>query len=229
MSTSRPFDATAALAVAAIACLVAMVAITLASGVSQETFEIVRAPAVSAADLRAHGGAMRALFGIDSAFLVFYSVFFIGFARRLDRPEVRLYLRLGLGFVLATAVLDMVEDHHIMAMLLGAQGGDTPSAGEIALQHTLSQVKFHLSYLGLFLLGLAVPRDHLAGIALALVLTVGQTVSGAILFVAPASMLPAMNLNRWIGFVLGFALALLVLRRLPRRAAGDAAGSGAPA
>ena len=229
MTSSRPFDPIAALAAAAIACLVAMVAITLASGVSQETFEIVRAPSAYAADLRAHGGALRALFGVDSAFLVLYAAFFVGFARRLDRPDLRIFVRLGLGFVLATAVLDMVEDQHIMAMLLGAQGGEQPGAGEIALQHTLSQVKFHLSYLGLFLLGLAVPRDTLAGVALALILTVGQTATGAVLFVAPAAMLPMMNLSRWIGFVLGFALALVVLRRLPRRAAGAAAGSGAPA
>jgi hypothetical protein len=177
----------------------------------------VRAPAAYAADLRAHPGALRAALGVDSVFIVLYGVFFVLLAQRLATPQTRTLVALGLGFLLATAVLDMVEDHHILALLHGAELGLDPGPGDLTLQHTISQVKFHVSYLGLFLFGLAVPRDSLPGLALALLLTVGTLLQGAWLYAAPVASLPAGNLGRIVGFAVGFALAIPVLRRLPPR------------
>jgi hypothetical protein len=225
MKRTRPTEWSLHLAIAASAVLAVMVAITLATGISQETFEIVRAPEVYAADLRGHAGAVRALFGLDSAFLIFYASFFVVFARRLETSENRTVLRIALGFVLATAVLDMIEDHSILSMLYGVESGHEPAAGQLWFQHLLSQTKFHLSYLGLFLFGLCVPRATIGGKALALLLTVGTVAQGAWLYAAPVSALPAGNLSRWIGFLIGFALAA----PLARDRASDAAATGAPA
>jgi hypothetical protein len=208
------------LALAAIGCLTAMIAITLVSGVSQESFEIVRSPAVYAAGLAANPGALRALFGIDAAFLVLYATLFVVAGRALETSATRALVTLSIAMMLGTAVLDMIEDHHILAMLYGVESGSVPTAGQIAFQHTLSQVKFNVSYLGLFLLGLAMPRATLAGCALAVLLTVGTLVQGAVLYAAPVAMLPVGNFSRWLGFVAGFALLILVVRH---RAAGEVA------
>jgi hypothetical protein len=213
------------LALAAIGCLTAMIAITLGSGVSQESFEIVRSPAVYAAELAAHPGALRALFGIDAVFLVLYATLFVVAGRALEVPATRTLVTLAIGAMLGTAVLDMVEDHHILAMLYGVEAGTTPTTGQLAFQHTLSQVKFNVSYLGLFALGLAVPRTTLAGRVLAVLLTVGTLVQGAWLYAAPVAMLPVGNFGRWLGFVVGFALLIPVARHR----AGGAAETGAPA
>jgi hypothetical protein len=213
------------LALAAIGCLTAMIAITSVSGVSQESFEIARSPEVYAAELMAHPGAIRALFGIDSAFLVLYATLFAVAGRTLETSATRALVTLSIAAMLGTAVLDMIEDHHILAMLYGIESGSSPTAGQLAFQHTLSQVKFNVSYLGLFLLGLAVPRATLAGRALALLLTVGTLVQGAVLYAAPVAMLPVGNFGRWLGFVVGFALLIPVARH---RAAG-ATETGAPA
>ncbi len=202
------------LAVAASACLLVMLAISLASGVSQETFEVVLAPSVFGGKLREHATAVRALFAVDSVFLVLYTAFFVLFAQRIATSRTRVWLWVAVGFMLATALLDMTEDHHILALLNAAELSRDPSWEQLVFQHTLSSVKFNLSYVGLFLFGLAIPRHTVAGVLLALLLTVGTALQGAWLYAAPAAMLPTGNLGRLIGFLLGFALAIPILRDL---------------
>jgi hypothetical protein len=216
-------DWTIPLAIAATVALLAMVAITYKTGVSQEGFELVRRPAAYAADLRAHPQAVRAIFAIDTAFLVLYSAAFVSFGRAIATPATRWYVTVGVVAILATALLDMIEDHHILAMLYGAEVGTEPTAGQLTLQHTISQVKFNVSYLGLFLIGLAVPRRTLAGKALALLLTVSTLVQGVWLYAAPVAAIPAGNLARWIGFAVGFALMIQVSRRQAAAAAATGA------
>jgi hypothetical protein len=222
----RSNDWSVHLALAATATLIAMVAVTLVTGYSQETFEIFRDPAVYGADLHAHAGVVRLLFGLDSAFLILYAAFFIVFARRIVTPENRSLLWIATGFIVLTALLDMLEDHSILSMLYGAENGNGPGPAHVTFQHVLSQFKFHVSYLGLFLFGLCIPRATVAGSALAILLTIGTLVQGAWLYAAPVTSLPAGNLGRWFGFIVGFGLAMSILRQ-PRVAA--AAATGAPA
>lgn len=222
-------DWTVPLAAASIATLAAMATISAVTGVSQETFEIVRDPDVYAAGLRDHATALRALFALDSAFIVLYSAVFILFARRIATPANRWLVAIGLGAMLLTAVLDMVEDHHILSMIAGVEVGDAPGAARIAFEHTLSQVKFNASYLGLFLVGLAVPLATLTGRVLAVLLTVGTVVQGAWLYAAPAAALPAGYFGRWAGFVIGFVLVIQLVRGLDRGAGAGATATGAPA
>ncbi|HEY4242353.1 MAG TPA: hypothetical protein VGM88_21195 [Kofleriaceae bacterium] len=213
------------LALAAIVVLAAMVAITLATGVSQETFEVALAPADYGAGLRAFALPLRALFGLDSAFLILYATLFILFAQHIASPPWRLVLRIAIGAILAAAVLDMIEDHHILAMQRAALRGDDPGVGEIAVEHVISQVKFHLAYLAEVLIGLALPRRTTAAKVLAFLLVVGTLVQGAWLYAAPDAALPAGNVGRWIGFFVGFALII----RVARRPGVAAAATDAPA
>jgi hypothetical protein len=216
-------DRTVWIARAAMAVLLVMVAITARTGVSQETFEIVREPGLYAAELRTYEVPVRALFGLDSAFLILYATLLVLVAVRFMTAENHAVLRIAIGAILATAVLDMIEDHHILAMLRGAVRGSEPSVAQLAFQHTLSQVKFHLGYLAEFLIGLCLPRRTLAAKLLAFLLTVGTLVQGAWLYAAPDAALPAGNYGRWLGFVVGFALISRIVR------GGDAAATGAPA
>jgi len=189
-----------------------MVGITLATGVSQETFEIALAPADYGAGLRHFALPLRALFGLDSIFLILYTALFVVFAQHIATPPWRLVLGIATGAILATALLDMIEDHHILAMLRGAVRGDDPGAGQIAVEHVISQVKFHLGYLAEVLIGLALPRRTLAAKVLAFLLVIGTLVQGAWLYAAPDAALPAGNFGRWIGFFVGFALIIRVVR-----------------
>jgi hypothetical protein len=192
-------------ALAALAMLVAMITVTVITGTSQETFEVFRAPGDYTSRLLDHPGALRLLFGLDSAFIVFYTAFFILFARRIVTPDTRTVVWLALGALLVTAVLDMIEDHSILSMLYGAENGVQPSSGHLAFQHVLSSTKFHFSYVGLFLVGLCVPRDRMTGRVLALFLTVGNATYAGVTCALPVSMLPLASAARWLGFVIGCA------------------------
>jgi hypothetical protein len=213
---TRPNDWSLPLALGALVCLLAMGVISLVAGVSQETFEIVRPPVAYGHMLRLHASAVRALFAIDSVFLVLYSAFFVVFVRRIGTERTRPWLTVALIFLLVTALLDMVEDHHILALLYAAEVGQAPSWEQLTFQHTVSAVKFNLSYAGLFLLGMGVPRETWAGVALSLLLTVGTVLQGAWLFAAPVGMLPSGNLGRHFGFILGFLLVIPLLTRPTR-------------
>lgn len=212
------------LAYASILVLAAMMLITLATGVSQETFEIFRHPTIYGEELRRFAMPLRALFGLDSGFLVLYGTLIVLVARSFATDHNRGLIAIVIGAVLATALADMIEDHFILAMLRAVERGVDPTAGQIAFEHTLSQVKFNVSYLGLFVLGLCVPRRTVTGRLLALFLTIGTIVQGAWLYAAPDAMLPAGNFGRWIGFLIGFALII----RLQHERSVDAAATDAP-
>ena len=201
-----------ALAIASMVVLAAMMGITFATGVSQETFEIARAPGDYVRELREFAVPLRALFALDSAFLVLYGTLLIQFALRLRTPETRSLVAIVVGAVLVTVALDMIEDHAILAMLRLAERGAEPSGTQIAVQHVVSQVKFHVGYFALFVLGLVVPRTSRTAVVLAGLLTVGTLVQGAWLYAAPDRALPAGNIGRWIGFLVGFALIAKISR-----------------
>src|SRR4051812_41858447 len=96
--------------------LVVMVAISLITGASQEVHEHFALPEVYGFRLVSQGSALRAVFALDVAFLALYTSFFAALARYLGERG-RPFVRLALGFMIATAVLDVIEDHHIVAML----------------------------------------------------------------------------------------------------------------
>jgi hypothetical protein len=212
------------LALAAIAVLLAMIVLTIASGVSQETFEVVLSPSEYTAGLRAHALVLRALFGLDSAFLILYASSITGFALRYVTPHNRVVLGLAIGAIVLTALLDMIEDHHILALVRGVVRDIDASSDHIAFQHTLSQTKFHLGYFAEFLIGLQILRTSRAATMLAVLLTVGTLVQGAWLYAAPDAALPVGNFIRWLGFVVGFGLIIQIVRR-----DASAAATGAPA
>jgi hypothetical protein len=231
MSESNPSTrALAALGFSAAAALAAIIAVTVATGVSQETFESVHSPAEYAALLRAGAGPLRLILAFDAAFIVFYTGFFAVLASLLRPTADRLLLRLAIGAMLLVAALDMIEDHHILAMLAaatGPTGSDMPSASELVAQAAASSVKFHLSYLSVFLFGLLLPRRNtrerlVAGSMLAVQLPIGIA-----LFVAPAPADTILGFLRWGFYLSGFALLSLTFDRSRSASATGALGAGA--
>jgi hypothetical protein len=203
-----------ALAVASAAVLIAMVILRITTGASQEPHEIYAPPAQYAQDLLVHPDALRVVFGLDVGFLVLYTAFFAALADHLTRLG-RPFVRLALGAMIATAVLDIVENHHILALLSVAEAGRPIDDGALVLQHVVSASKFSLSYLALVLFGLAVPRDTWLGIVLAVFLIAGTLISGVLGFAAPPAWRGQLDGGRAFGFLIGFALAAAWLRAAP--------------
>lgn len=199
------------LALAATACLVAMVAITFATGVSQEHFEMVRPLATYGADLARAAPSLRAIIAVDTLFLSLYALFFVVFARVVG--EGNILLRLGVAAIVVTAALDAVEDHHILAMAAAALDGRMPSAAAVDAQQWLSQVKFNVSYFGLLAFGLGLPRRTRLERAFAWSIALVLPLLGSLIWAMPLDREPPLDAARWAAFVAGFVGALVLLRR----------------
>lgn len=140
------------------ALVLAMVAIFLGTGVGQDGLQFVHPAADYAALLLKDPTALRAAVGLDDAFLLLYTAGFVLLAFVVPRPLVRV----AVVVIVVVGCLDLAENAHFLAMLAGAESGAAPGDLEIRAQVMESLVKFHLSYLGLFLLSLGLPRRSAA-------------------------------------------------------------------
>jgi hypothetical protein len=200
------------LAGATAAVLVTMAAVSIATGVSQEPHEHYAPAADYAASLLANPGALRLVFGLDVGFLILYTAFFAalsGHLYALGRP----FARLAFAAMVGTAVLDIVEDQHILMLLDLAERKQPLSEASIAFQQVLSSTKFSVSYIALFMYGLSVPRDTRIGLVLSLFLTIGTVINAIADYSIPPGSHAQFDNGRPIGFLIGFALAVLWLRQ----------------
>ncbi|HTL34887.1 MAG TPA: hypothetical protein VL326_17280 [Kofleriaceae bacterium] len=197
--------------------LVLMVITGMITGATQEKHEHFMFPEQYAVSLLGEAKGLRILMALDIAFLILYTAFFAAFTKYL-RAIGRPFAVLGFGAMLATAILDIIEDHHIISMLESVEHRVLPSAAMIQLQAAESAVKFSMSFLALVFYGLAVPRNTKLGLALCLFLTVGTLVSGVLGYAAPPDMQAKLESGRWVGFLIGFALSIAWLRSAPEPA-----------
>jgi hypothetical protein len=194
--------------------LLAMVAIAVATGATQEAHEHYKPPLEYAAGLLEHASPVRLVFGLDVGFLVLYTGFFAALARYLHQRK-QPFAWFAFGLMAAVAVLDILEDHHILTLLSMAERGRPLDDGAIAFQDVLSQTKFSVSYVALFMYGLAIPRTSKLAWALALFLTAGTIVTAVLGVGAPPAWRESLDGGRWMGFLAGFGLAGAWLRSAP--------------
>jgi hypothetical protein len=211
----------------ACAAVVGMLGIFLATGVGQDPLQFFHPPGEYAQILLADPPLLRATIGLDNFFIVFYSAMFVGLALLLLRDGgARGLVLTALGFLLTLALLDMAENFHFLAMISGAQQGSLPSAAEISLQVWESLLKFHVGYLGLFLLGFAIPRRTWQGRLLSDLTLFVQLPVGILIYVVPRPLSVPLVFVRFGFFV---SALLLVSGLFAPDAAPRATGSGARA
>jgi hypothetical protein len=221
-------------ALAAAATVIGMVAIFFATGVGQDPLQFVHSPSEYGALLLHNPDALRATIGLDNLFIVLYTTTFVSLGVVLARagaPKVFVYLSIGLMLVIA--FLDMIENFHFMTMLARAEQGILPSENEIGLQVWESLLKFHVGYLGLFLLGFAFPRRTRAERAMGYLNWFVQLPVGILIYVTPRMIAVPLVFVRFTYFVAGLVLMASVVReRRPAApitaAANDAFETGVP-
>ena len=194
--------------------LVAMVIASLVTGATQETHEHFHPPAEYATNLLAHPAGVRLVFALDIAFLALYTGFFAALAAYLHAVG-RPFTRLALGALLAVSFLDIVEDHNILSFLSLAEAGQPIDVSDIRLQEVISSTKFSISYVSLFLFGIAIPRTDPISWTLSLFLTVGTLFTAVLGYGAPPAWRDSLDNGRWVGFLVGFVIAILWLRKAP--------------
>lgn len=211
----------------AAATVVGMIAIFFATGVGQDPLQFVHLPDDYRALLLKNPAALRATIGLDNLFVVLYSTVFLCQAALLTRHGApRPLVHVAAALFAALAVLDFAENFHFLAMLGQAELGAAPSATEISIQVWESLLKFHLSYLGLFLLGLALPRQTAKERLLANLCCFVQLPVGILIYVTPHAVSVPLVFVRFAFFLSALILVASIFGEQRR---GAAVGSGAPA
>jgi hypothetical protein len=161
--------------------------------------------------------------GFDNAFILFYSTCFLLLGHRLLKIGGNRTLAVaGTALIMVTALLDMLENLHFLTMISMAQASIPISAGEVAVQVWESLVKFHISYMGLFLLGLVIPASTPALRLLAFSLKFVQWPVGMLIYVGPESWMKPLVFVRLSFFLVG----LLIVALTDWQKTGDSGAQG---
>ena len=138
--------------------LLGMLGVSLATGVDQHPFEIIRDLSQFEADLLSSATPLRWVLTLDMLFAASYTVSFVVLAIACFHESHRFLGYCALSAMLATAVLDLHENHDILAMLETVEAGRHLGFEQVKDRAVLSQLKFHLSYLALVIFGLLLPE-----------------------------------------------------------------------
>jgi hypothetical protein len=218
------FHALASRAALASAALVAlMFGIFAVTGVGQDPLQYLHPVPEYTAILLKNPPVLRAAIGLDNLFIVAYSTMFLGLGALLWRRTAwRAVLGVALALLAATAVLDLFENMHFLAMIAASTQGLEIGAGEIGLQVWESLVKFHLSYLGLFLLSFVLPRETAVERALVVLLRWVQLPVGLLIYLTPPPIAVPLVMARFAFFLVASLMVASAFRP-------NGSGSGAPA
>lgn len=230
--TDRPFARAAAqMSLAAASLLTTLCALVLITGTSQQTFERYANPADYARALLAGAGPLRLIVAIDDVFIVMYVAATLLLCASQGARASRLVLSVVLSAALLGGMLDLIENHHILAMLRQAELGAPPSAGQIEAQVVASSLKWMLGHTAFALLAFVLELPARLGRAVRTSLLAVQLPLGA----ATLAVVHPMGLEvlTWLryGSLLGGFVAISFLMRgaSPHASVYGAAGSGAPA
>jgi hypothetical protein len=213
------------------ATVLGMIAIFFTTGDGQDPLQFVHPVEEYARLLLKNPAALRACVGLDNFFIMFYSTVFVLLGVLMVRAgSPRALVLSAMGLLLMLSLLDMIENFHFMAMLARAEQGSWPSPREIELQHVETLLKFHVSYLGLFVLGFALPRRTAAQRWLANLSWFVQLPVGVLVYVTPPALSLALVFVRFSYFLVALILTGEAFREPEAKITAHAAvGSGAPA
>ena len=218
MDTTRLDRMLAVLAGLAALIVAGMVVGIVSTGMSQDFFQSARPVEAHIARLTASplgATGLRINLGLDNLFIVVYGAFFVFLAVRLRAVLDPWAGAVALAAILLTALLDAIENHHILMMLHSAERGMSLSTGESQIQMILSAVKFHSSYLATFLLAFGFLRLGGLGRAIAWALWLYVPL-GVVISALPIEIAGPWALGRTCFFVAAFVLSAMLFWRSAR-------------
>lgn len=210
-------------ALAASALVLAMFLTFVITGTGQDPLQYFHPPAEYSAILLRNPPILKLAIGLDNGFIVAYSTVFLALGGALwPSSAVRLLLAPAFGLLALSTLLDLAENMHFLAMISAAQQGLEIGSSEIGGQVVESLIKFHASYLGLFLLGLALPAETRMERLLRFLLVWVQLPVGILIYLVPPAIAVPLVLVRFSFFFVSLLLLAGIFR-------GRGFGSNAPA
>lgn len=208
-------------ALAAAGCVLAMLMIFAITGVGQDPLQALHSREAYAALLLSNPPVLRAVLAIDNLFVALYLSTFIAAGLILVQGGAnRGLVWIAVGLIGLTGFLDLLENLHFLTLIGLAERGLELHPLEIKAQVMESLLKFHISYVGLFLFGSALPLERPLGRLLARLSWFVQLPVGIAIYVVPPALALPLVFVRFSYFLAG----LLLLARIFGRAPG---GSGA--
>lgn len=221
--------ALATLGLLAALAVTGILAAGLSAGISQEPFQLARLAAENVSKLLMNPQGLRLNIGFDNAFIVFYTAFFALMTARLHDVLSLPIRAVALGALLLGALLDAIENHHILTMLFAAEHGLPLTTEESQLQMLASSVKFHAVYVGSFLFAFGFMRLGALGTFIALGIWCVFIPLGLAIYATPPELSRPLVLARGIFFIATFVLSVPLFAGLARKARKELvtrAGSG---
>lgn len=194
----------------AAALVVTMVALAIVGGVSQETFQVTRSASDFASLLGQGAESIRLQYAVDDMFIITYSLVFIAVARWCAHRGSALFAYIAMAAILLSAVLDLLENYNVVAMLQGVEQDLVLSSAQIQLSVIVTQIKFHLGAMALVLLSLVLPWETLIERSLGFSLLVLQMPLGIAAGIYPNVIV---SLARSVFFIVGFIMLAWVFWR----------------
>jgi hypothetical protein len=205
---------TSRFALAAAAVVLAMFATFVSTGIGQDPLQSIHTPQEYAAILLQNPAGLRFAIGLDNLFIVLYSSMFLTLGASLwQRGGSAALLLAALGLLAVSGLLDMLENMHFLTLISAALQGMEISPLQIELQVWESLVKFHISYLGLFLLGFALPNETGLEKALCFALRWVQLPIGLSIYLTPPAIALPLVMARFMFFLLALLAISLVFRQ----------------
>jgi hypothetical protein len=188
--------------------ILAMFAVTILTGVSQERFEITKSVDAYTEALRAAENPLRLIFTIDLVFITVFTALFVILPQYLKTGEkvTDAIANTVIGAMLVCGFLDFYEDLHILTMLESALKNIPLAQSEIAGQMFFSMIKFCASYFALFLTAFLLPSRSWTEKLLKYSLWFFQLPIGILVYTAPAAFAAPLNFLRFAFMISGFFL-----------------------
>jgi hypothetical protein len=184
----------------------------------QDQLQAVRPPTEYVELLLTSTSARRFAIGLDNLFIALYSIVFVLLAVLLQqRGRLSSLATAALGLLALLGVLDLLENMHFLTLLAAAEQGLPISAAQIELQVWESLVKFHVGYVGLFMLGWVFPQETWLERAFCFALRWIQLPVGMLIYLTPQVIAVPLLIVRTAFFL----LALLALHAILRRWQSD--------
>ena len=147
---------------------------------------------------------LRIILSLDNLFVLLYTGAFLLLASAVFRKRSRFVTYGATLLLFATGVLDLVENHHIQTMLDSARLNIPVLQTEISERARYSMLKFHCSYLGLFLFSFVLPKDTFLERLLRWGIRLILVPSGILLYTVTGQAGQVFMLVRYAGMILGF-------------------------
>lgn len=210
-----------ALAAGSMLCI--MVFLGIQMGVSQQTFELIQPVPLYTQALLDAAMPLRVIIGLDNIFIALYSATIVYLVLALRHEGHSLVLGVVLLAGLAGGVLDYIENHHILTMLLAVEMGVPLDMSEIKQQMVASMLKWHLAYFGFFLVAFALQPQNTLEKLLRWCLFYVQLPVGVFFYVSSplleGAVAEGLFYLRYLNLVLGFGFFALIFYRRSKQTA----------